>query len=199
MPGNRVRDAEPTKGLSNPSGHGISHQRRDAVHVKKYYSKFAWRWWLTSDLLIRSCIAALQSLTFHTHCVWPQTTHREHDAPCQMGSLVGTDHRSRGVWTRLRGYGYGGAGDAVLQHDAVHTHHSRNHHGSQDCCSTTPQMRAALGQPSSLQGTTFSPVALRVVLAFSDFQIVEFSSAIIAAHSHDPPASCSKLVLSLRI
>jgi len=80
-----------------------------------------------------------------------------------------------------------------------HTHHRRSHHGSQDCCSTTPQMRAALGQPSSIQGISFSPVALGVVLAFSDFQIVEFSSAIISGHSHDPPASRSKLVLSLRI
>src|SRR6516162_10579167 len=84
-------------------------------------SKFYWRLQLTSDLLIRlrSCIAALQSLTLHAHCILPQTTHREHDAPCQMGSLVGTDRRSRGVWTRLRGYGNAGAGDAALQHHAV--------------------------------------------------------------------------------
>lgn len=80
-----------------------------------------------------------------------------------------------------------------------HTHHRRSHHGSQDCCSTTPQMRAALGQPSSIQGMTFSRVAFPVVQAFSDFQIVEFCSVIIAAHSHDPPASCSRPILSLRI
>ena len=80
-----------------------------------------------------------------------------------------------------------------------HTHHHRSHHGSQDCCSTTPEVPAALGQPSSMQGINFSPVALGAVQAFSDFQIVEFSSTIIAAHSHDPPASCSKLILSLRI
>jgi hypothetical protein len=80
-----------------------------------------------------------------------------------------------------------------------HTHHRRSHHGSQDCCSTTPQMHAALGQPSSTQGITFSPVAPGVVQAFSDFQIVEFSSAVIVAHSHDPPASCYRPILSLRI
>ena len=80
-----------------------------------------------------------------------------------------------------------------------HTYHRRSHHGSQDCCSTTPQMHAALGQPSTTQGITFSPVALGVVQAFSDLQIVEFSSGIIAAHSHDPPASCSKPIQSLRI
>ena len=92
---------------------------RDAVHMKKYYSKFYWRLWLTSDLLIRSCIPGLQSLTLHAHCVLPQTSRREHDAPCQMGSLVDTDRRAHGVWARLRGHGYAGAGDAVLQHDAV--------------------------------------------------------------------------------
>src|SRR5215472_16323514 len=81
--------------------------------------------------------------------------------------------------------------------NTVRCHH-RSHHGSQDCCSTTPQLHAALGQPSSIQGITFSPVALGVVQAFSYFQIVEFSSTIIAAHSHDPPASCSKPILSLR-
>jgi hypothetical protein len=80
-----------------------------------------------------------------------------------------------------------------------HTHSHHQHHGSQDCCNTTPQMHAALGQPSSVQALAFSPVALGVVRASNDSQIMEFSARIMGGHSHDPPPQCSTAVLSLRI
>jgi hypothetical protein len=79
-----------------------------------------------------------------------------------------------------------------------HSHNHRSHHG-QDCCKTTPQMHAALAQPSSVQGIPFSPVAIGTVWAFSDSQIMEFSASIIAGHSHDPPPTCSAPIPSLRI
>jgi hypothetical protein len=78
------------------------------------------------------------------------------------------------------------------------SHHHPGHHGSQDCCNTTPQMHAALGQPSSVQGVSFSPVALGVVQASNDSQVVEFSARIVTGHSHDPPPSCS-IPVHLRI
>jgi hypothetical protein len=36
---------------------------------------------------------------------------------------------------------------------------SHAHHG-QECCKTMPSIQATLGQPSSTQGISFSPVAL---------------------------------------
>ena len=80
-----------------------------------------------------------------------------------------------------------------------HSHHGRSHHGNQDCCNTTPQIHADFGQPSSVQGIAFSPVALGVVKAFNDSQIADFFASIVAEHSHDPPHSCSTPVISLRI
>jgi hypothetical protein len=80
-----------------------------------------------------------------------------------------------------------------------HSHHHRSHHGNQDCCNTTPQIHADFGQPSSVQGIAFSPVALGVVQAFNDSQIADFFASIVAEHSHDPPHSCSTPVISLRI
>jgi hypothetical protein len=80
-----------------------------------------------------------------------------------------------------------------------HSHHHRGHHGSQDCCNTTPQIHADFGQPASVQAIAFSPVALGVVQAISDSQIMEFSGSILVGHSHDPPLSCSTPVISLRI
>jgi hypothetical protein len=80
-----------------------------------------------------------------------------------------------------------------------HSRHHRSHHGSQDCCNTTPQMHADFGLPASVQAIDFSPVALGVVQAFKDSQITKFFASIIAVHSHDPPPSCSTPVISLRI
>ena len=80
-----------------------------------------------------------------------------------------------------------------------HTHSHHQHHGSQDCCNTTPQMHTALGQPSSVQAIAFSPVALGVVQAFNDSQIMEVFASILAGHSHDPPPACPIPFPTLRI
>ena len=76
---------------------------------------------------------------------------------------------------------------------------SHHHHRSEECCKTMPAMHSVLGQPLSAQGVSFSPVAIGLVRAFSDSQIMEFSDSIIVGHSHDPPLSCSTPVPSLRI
>lgn len=75
-------------------------------------------------------------------------------------------------------------------------HHS---HPSKDCCDTTPTMHASLGQPSLGQSIPFSPVALGVVEAFSDSQMIGFVPSTLAAHSHDPPLPSVIPALTLRI
>ena len=60
-------------------------------------------------------------------------------------------------------------------------------------------MHSVLGPPLSAQGVSFSPVAIGLVRAFSDAQIMEFSGSIIVWHSHDPPLTCSAPVPPLRI
>jgi hypothetical protein len=80
-----------------------------------------------------------------------------------------------------------------------HTHSHHQHHGSQDCCNTTPQMHAALGHPPSVQSIAFSPVALGVVPAFDGSQIMEVAVSILVGHSHDPPPACSTPFPTLRI
>jgi hypothetical protein len=60
-------------------------------------------------------------------------------------------------------------------------------------------MHSVFGPLLSAQGVSFSPVAIGMVRAFSDSQIIQFSDSIIVGHSHDPPLSCSTPVPSLRI
>lgn len=80
-----------------------------------------------------------------------------------------------------------------------HRHGHRGSHLSQDCCNTTSQIQAALGQPSSKQGVSFCPVALGVAQRSSDAQIMERCASTMVVHSHDPPSSYPTLVTSLRI
>jgi len=75
---------------------------------------------------------------------------------------------------------------------------SHSHHG-QDCCKTMPAMHAAVGQPSSVQGISFSSVALAIVGVFSASRTIELPSVgLIAEHSHAPPAFYPP-ILPLRI
>ena len=75
---------------------------------------------------------------------------------------------------------------------------AHGHHG-QECCKTMPAMHAVVGQPSSVQGISFSPVTLAAVQLFNEAQRTESSARMIAEYSHGPPASCSPTVLPLRI
>src|ERR1700730_2975070 len=76
---------------------------------------------------------------------------------------------------------------------------SSHHHHGQECCKTMPAMHAALGQPSSVQGTSFSPVALGLIRGFNESQGIEHSTRTIAEHSHAPPISSSPPALFLRV
>ena len=76
---------------------------------------------------------------------------------------------------------------------------SSHHHHGQECCKTMPAMHAAFGQPSSVQGISFSPVALGLVPAFNESRSIEPSARMIAEHSHAPPISSSPPALPLRI
>jgi hypothetical protein len=60
-------------------------------------------------------------------------------------------------------------------------------------------IHAALGQPSSAQGTSFSPLALGIVPGENESHGIEPSSRMIAEHSHAPPATCSPSARPLRI
>jgi hypothetical protein len=62
-----------------------------------------------------------------------------------------------------------------------------------------PAMHAALGQPSSVQGISFSSVALGLIRAFNESQSIEHSTRTIAENSHAPPISSSPPTLPLRI
>lgn len=75
---------------------------------------------------------------------------------------------------------------------------SHSRHG-QDCCQTMRTMHAAFGQPSSVQGVSFSPVLLGLVPAFDASGRMESAVRWIAEHSHAPPISCSPVILPLRI
>jgi hypothetical protein len=75
---------------------------------------------------------------------------------------------------------------------------SHGHHG-QECCKTMPAIHAALGQPSSAQRISFSPVALGLVRTFNVSNGIEPSARMIAEHSHAPPISSSPAALPLRI
>jgi hypothetical protein len=76
---------------------------------------------------------------------------------------------------------------------------SSHHHHGQECYKTMPAMHAALGQPSSVQGISFSPVVLGLVRAFNESNGIECSARMIAEHSHAPPMSSSPPALPLRI
>jgi hypothetical protein len=75
---------------------------------------------------------------------------------------------------------------------------SHGHHG-QECCKTMPAMHGALGQPSCAQGISFSAVAIGLVWAFNESNVVVPSARMIAEHSHAPPVSYSPAILPLRI
>jgi hypothetical protein len=75
---------------------------------------------------------------------------------------------------------------------------SHGHHG-QECCKTMPAMHPAFGQPSSVQGISFSPIALGLVRAFSESNAMVPSARMIAEHSHAPPTACSPAASPLRI
>jgi len=77
--------------------------------------------------------------------------------------------------------------------------HSHHHHRAQDCCKTMPEMHAVLGQPSSAQGVSFSPVVLGLVQAVSEADGLEPSARIIAEHSHAPPIFSPPAAPPLRI
>ncbi len=62
-----------------------------------------------------------------------------------------------------------------------------------------PAIQAAFGQPPSVQGISFSPVALGVVRAFGESHSIESSARMVAELSHAPPTSCSPHILPLRI
>lgn len=71
-------------------------------------------------------------------------------------------------------------------------------HRGQGCCKTMPEMRAVLGQPSSLQGVSATPVALGLVQSSIDSGSSESSACVIAERAHDPPLS-SPPAVPLRI
>ena len=79
----------------------------------------------------------------------------------------------------------------------MHCHSHGRHSG--DCCSTTLQERAVLGQPSSPQGLVVTRVAIGVAQAVSSFPIKRNPFSVVSKHSHDPPPSNSPPALSLRI
>ena len=84
--------------------------------------------------------------------------------------------------------------------DTMRCHsHSHHRHQSQDCCNTVAQMRAGLGQASSVLELSLAPVALGLVHVFRDSQMIEFPPRIIVERSHDPPSQLSRPILSLRI
>lgn len=77
-----------------------------------------------------------------------------------------------------------------------HSHHHSKQ--SQDCCNTTPQAHADLGNPSSLQSISYSPIALGCVHAPAHVELIGFFGTVITRHSHDPPHRDTP-VLPLRI
>ncbi|HWY55881.1 MAG TPA: hypothetical protein VNZ03_15545 [Terriglobales bacterium] len=62
-----------------------------------------------------------------------------------------------------------------------------------------PAMHAALGQPSSVQGISFSPVAIGLVLAFNESLSIAASARFVADQCHAPPILSPPSVLPLRI
>jgi len=62
-----------------------------------------------------------------------------------------------------------------------------------------PSIQAAIGQPSSVHGISFSLIALGVIRSFGESHSIASSARMIAEYSHAPPACCSPAVLPLRI
>ena len=78
--------------------------------------------------------------------------------------------------------------------------HSPQSHRSQDCCNTTPEMYAVLGQPGPPLSASFSPVTLGTVEVFRHPLSVFVASSIVGNHSHDPPQlPVPAMELALRI
>jgi len=75
---------------------------------------------------------------------------------------------------------------------------SHGHHG-QDCCKSMPSIHAVLGQPSSAQGVSFSPLALGMVRAVDQSEICASSCRAIAEEAHAPPFLDPPAPLPLRI
>ena len=75
---------------------------------------------------------------------------------------------------------------------------SHGHHG-QDCCKSMPSIHAVLGQPSSVQGVSFAPIALGAAQAFDQPQSYGSSFRVIAEEAHAPPFLDSPAPLPLRI
>jgi hypothetical protein len=77
---------------------------------------------------------------------------------------------------------------------------SHGHQHGSDCCKQMPELRAALGQPSSVQTAVFSPVVFALVAVDDKAFGFERSDAAIVAYSHGPPGSSSPpSLLPLRI
>jgi hypothetical protein len=64
---------------------------------------------------------------------------------------------------------------------------------------TMPSIQAAVGQPPSVPGVSFSPIIFGVVRGFGEPHSIESSARMIAEYSHAPPVACSSAVLPLRI
>jgi hypothetical protein len=75
---------------------------------------------------------------------------------------------------------------------------SQGHHG-EDCCKSMAAMHAPMGQPSPVQGTSFSPVALEAISTFEIQTLANFSGARRVWNSHAPPISDPPASLILRI
>src|SRR5260370_35149804 len=74
---------------------------------------------------------------------------------------------------------------------------SHGHHGM-DCCKTMPAMRATLGQPSSVEGLSFTHVAFGVVEALNIFCSLVRSRPAIILDSLAPPGTLYPALLALR-
>jgi hypothetical protein len=70
---------------------------------------------------------------------------------------------------------------------------------SEDCCKSMPSVHATFGQPPSVQGVSFSPIALGIVHALDQCDTCASSSRLIAEHAHAPPFLDSPVPLPLRI
>jgi hypothetical protein len=79
------------------------------------------------------------------------------------------------------------------------SHHNSSGNHSTDCCKTMPDMRAALGQPSSVHSISLSPAALAVLPVSKLSQDLQAHCSLIAIDSHSPPVPFSPPPLSLRI
>src|SRR5690349_11397187 len=75
-----------------------------------------------------------------------------------------------------------------------------NHqHRGMSCCRTMPSLRAALGQPSGLEGSLVAPAVLGFIDQPDGSAFLPFSFVPTASNAHAPPGSFSPPLLSLRI